>query len=1005
MHQTISSLPDRIRKTLPRIEAAIHSHRTPVSVFARPVDGEPISFDEALAGEFTPFAIGSDWGRAWSTWWFRLEVTLPPDYPQGVRLELDIDLGFSDVEPGMQVEALAWDVSGRPIKGLHPRNRYLVVPAELDASDTWTVYLEAAANPAIRGPVDALFSDVDLVPDRSLYTFRQADLTVFHPEVFALALDLRVLSELAAELPDGSPRRAALYTSIQQALDLLDLHAIAETATATRAVLAPALSSPASASEHTVSAVGHAHIDSAWLWPIRETVRKCSRTFSNITALAKEYPDLVFVCSQAVQYSWMRDRYPEVFARMKEAIADGTWTPVGGMWVEMDANLTGGEAMVRQFVHGKRFFRDELGFDTHEVWLPDTFGYSAALPQICRLTENRWFLSQKMSWNTTDPFPHHTFWWEGIDGSRVFCHFPPSDTYNSVLSAAEVHRSAYNFRDAGPANESLLAYGYGDGGGGPVREMVEVARRLRDLEGSPRVVMEKPSEFFTRAEAEYDTAPVWVGEMYLEFHRGTYTSQIETKQGNRRVEHLLTEAEIWAASATVLRGAPYPYDELDSLWKEALLMQFHDILPGSSIHWVHREAEATFADLTERLESLIVGSLRLLAGEGSQTLIVNPAPHARRGVPARGARPADAPRAGGTVTIRALDDGWELRNGLVTVTIAQDVTIRSIRTMDGREVLPEGARGNLLQLHPDFPIRYEAWDIDEYYRHRVTDADMVQEAWAEGSTLYVRRRFGASEAVQSVSLAPDAARIDCALDLDWHEQETLLKVTFPVDVHTTIATSEIQFGHLARAIHQNTSWDAARFETPAQRWVHVGEPGFGVALINRGTYGYDISRSESGSSRGAQPTIMRLTLARGAVYPDPVADQGVHRFEYSLLVGAGIPDALREGYAKAMPERAAVGTGFDPVVTCDNDGVVVSAVKLADDRSGDLIVRLYEALGQRSTATVSFGFPVESVAVVNLLERPDGTSELLTSLTSNGNSTALPLTPFQILTLRVRREA
>jgi len=427
------------------------------------------------------------------------------------------------------------------------------------------------------------------------------------------------------------------------------------------------------------------------MWPVRETIRKCARTFSNVAALADAYPDLRFACSSAQQYAWVQEHHPHVFARIKEKVASGQFVPVGGMWVESDTNLPGGEALARQLVQGRRYFARELGVEEQpEVWLPDSFGYTGAFPQLARLAGARWFLSQKMSWNTTNRFPHHTFWWEGIDGSRVFTHFPPADTYGSKLSGEQLAYGVANFADAGPANRSLLPFGYGDGGGGPTREMMETARRVADLEGSPRVVVETPAEFFAGAEAEYPQAPVWSGEMYLEFHRGTYTSQLAMKQGNRRTEHLLREAELWGATAAVRAGADYPYDHLDRLWQDTLLLQFHDILPGSSIAWVHREARDTYRRLAGELEALVAGSLAAAAGSGEVEVLANAAPHDRDGVPALAAGTPAAP--GAPVTVARDGDAVVLDNGLLRVRVDADGTIGSVRDLVAdREVLAPGA--------------------------------------------------------------------------------------------------------------------------------------------------------------------------------------------------------------------------------------------------------------------------------------------------------------------------
>ncbi|NLE97210.1 MAG: alpha-mannosidase, partial [Propionibacterium sp.] len=345
-----------------------------------------------------------------------------------------------------------------------------------------------------------------------------------------------------------------------------------------RAELAEVLSRPAAASAHELFAVGHAHIDSAWLWPVRETVRKVARTCSNVLDLMDQHDDFVFAASSAQQYAWIQEHRPELFERMRRRIREGRFVPVGGMWVESDTNLPGGEGLVRQFVHGTRYFREQFDVDTSIVWLPDSFGYTAALPQIMAQAGARWFLTQKLSWNETNRVPHHTFLWEGLDGTRIFTHFPPADTYGSDVGMADLARAEGQFAEKAGATSSLLPFGYGDGGGGPTREMLARARRSADLEGSPKVRLASPEQFFAHAEEEYPEPPVWSGELYLEFHRGTYTSQARTKRGNRRSEALLREAELWASTAALRVGAPYPYEELRRLWETVLLLQFHDIL-------------------------------------------------------------------------------------------------------------------------------------------------------------------------------------------------------------------------------------------------------------------------------------------------------------------------------------------------------------------------------------------------------------------------------------------
>ncbi len=451
--------------------------------------------------------------------------------------------------------------------------------------------------PSIMGSRDTHFlptnlGDVATAGTKPLYLLGGAQLVVIDEAARAFATDVEVLLGVIDSLGRTDPRRHEVLRALGGAMDLYDLEEDPVTA---RHLLDDVMAAPAARTAHKISAVGHAHIDSAWLWPVRETVRKCARTFSNAAALAEDYPELVFACSQAQQWWWMKQHYPAVYERMKAKVVSGHIVPTGGMWVEPDTNVTGGESLVRQLVFGKRFFLSELGVETEDVWLPDCFGYSAAFPQLILLSGSRWFLTQKLSWNDTNKFPHHTFWWEGIDGSRVFTHFPPVDTYNAQMLPSELAHAASNYAETGPASRSLVPFGYGDGGGGPTREMLERARRLRDLDGSPRVSVEAPGQFFQAAHAEYPDAPVWSGELYLELHRGTLTSQVEIKQGNRRCENLAREAELWSTMAMVAGRAPYPYERLEEIWRDILLNQFHDILPGSSIAMVNDEAIAACA--------------------------------------------------------------------------------------------------------------------------------------------------------------------------------------------------------------------------------------------------------------------------------------------------------------------------------------------------------------------------------------------------------------------------
>lgn len=848
--------------------------------------------------------------------------------------------------------------------------------------------------------------------------------------VWELSQDLWMLAGLAQELSPALPRRAEIVRALERCLDVVDPDAVAATAAAGRAELAGVLASPASASAHRLHAVGHAHIDSAWLWPVRETVRKVARTFSNALDLIEQNPDFAFAASSAAQYSWLKQHYPELFERVRVAVARGNFVPVGGMWVESDTNLPGGEALARQFVAGKRFFMEEFGLEPLEVWLPDSFGYSAALPQIALAAGSRWFLTQKMSWNDTNVFPHHTFRWEGIDGSRIFTHFPPVADYNTQLSAAELARAERHYAEKGRANTSLIPFGWGDGGGGPTREMIAAARRAASLEGSPTVELSTPRHFFEVAEAEYPEPPVWSGELYLEFHRGTYTSQARTKQGNRRSEHLLREAELWATTALVRTGEPYPYAALTDAWHTVLVQQFHDILPGSSIAWVHREAERNYAALAVAVTDVIEASVRALAGAGTGELLLNAGPYALNGVPALGAAsvspvpsspssPSGTSVPSGAASVSRTPAGLVLQNGRVAVTIDDEGLFSSMRDLAAdRELIPAGARGNLLQLHRDTPNQWDAWDLDANYRNTLTELRQVDsiellegsdrdDSPAGGVGVRLTRSFGASRIVQEITLRAGSAAVDLAFTIDWQERQKLLKLAFPLDLHAERATSEIQFGHVHRPTHSNTSWDTARFETVAHRWVHVGETGYGVAVSNDSTYGYDIGRTSAAD--GHTVTMVRLSLLRAPLYPDPHADRGIHQLRAALVVGADIPAAIADGYRLNLPLRRVarvVAAPVRPLFEIDNPAVVVEAVKAAEDGSGDVIVRLYEAHGSRARARLVRHFEATDVTETDLLERALATPDALrsTNETAADNPVSvLELRPFHLLTLRFRR--
>jgi alpha-mannosidase len=698
------------------------------------------------------------------------------------------------------------------------------------------------------------------------------------------------------------------------------------------------------------------------------------------------------------------------------------------MWVEADMNLPSGESLVRQIVFGQRYFEERFGRRCDEVWIPDVFGYPAGLPQVFAAGGMSRFVTQKLSWNKQNRFPHHTFWWEGLDGTRVLTHFPPVDTYNAEITPEEVAGSLRRFREHRWSSASLMPFGYGDGGGGPTREMLERARRLADIDPAVQLEIGSSDDFFRRVEREATYGaeiPVWRGELYFETHRGTLTSQLRTKLGNRRCERLLVEAELWAASLGVAA-------DVDDLWREVLTQQFHDILPGSSIAWVHDDAEAVLERVGRELETRIGECLVALAPPGRWLANASDAPldgiFMVDGVP-EGDGGATQQLADGSTAVRAsapalglaplvarpVDDrvvvtDSSMVNGQLAVRWDAAGNICSVIDLDRtREIVPAGGQLAVLELARDQPVEYDAWDLESWTRRGAraltepvpTDGAVRVEVLDRGplvGRVRVTRSFGPSTCSLVYELRAGARQLGVHVDLDWQHDEHLLSIAFPLDVRTDVAECDVQFGVVSRPTHPSSPWDAAKFEVCAHRFVSVAEPHFGVAVLNDGRYGHNVFDG-----------AVRVSLARAARYPDPDADRGEHRVTLALRSHDGdLADVRAAASALDRPPRVIDGGRSEgdvptPLVeVLDGHGVTargveVDAVKLADDGSGDLVVRLHEACGDRSAITVRAAWRIESAGRVDLLEDMQAGEEVGDGIVS------LTLRPFELVTLRLRR--
>lgn len=813
----------------------------------------------------------------------------------------------------------------------------------------------------------------------------------------------------------------------------------------------------------TEHCIGHTHIDVAWLWPLRQTREKVLRSFANVLYLMDRYPEFKFMSSQPQLYDFVKQDCPAMYERIKQRVAEGRWEAEGGMWLEADCNLTSGESLVRQILHGKRFFRREFGSDNVVLWLPDVFGYSAALPQILAKSGIRYFMTTKIAWNDTNRIPNDTMRWRGIDGTEILTHFITtrdyekypllnpnpnhSTTYNGMLTPGQVKGCWQRYQNKAINRQILQCYGNGDGGGGPTGEMLENARRMgRALPGCPKVVHTLVRDYFELLEqtvGDDPRLPVWCGELYLEFHRGTYTSMARNKRDNRLAELRLAEAELFAVIAALAGRAAYPREELERYWKLTLLNQFHDILPGSSIGQVYEDSKRDYEEVLSGTKSLIDSALAALtapdSGMGEAVVAVfNPGSWQRTdivrlanvpfglGVFANGESRPSVRQPDGSLLFLATgvppkgvrmfrlmrEDGMGAETtGLVDgdhiVTVHYDIRLDdrghfcSIydRQAD-REVLQSGGRGNVLQVFEDRPAEYEAWNIDRHFEEKMWEADDLTDCRIiQNDPLCLRlrqeRRFLSSVIIQEIVFYHHSRRIDFETVVDWKESHLLLKVAFPVDITATKATYEIQYGNVERPTHRNTSWDKARFEVCAHKWADLSEGGYGVTLLNDCKYGYDIHDS-----------VLRLSLIKCATYPNPAADREIHRFTYSLYPHNGdfrTGQVIQEAYALNCPLYARLTSAKAlpdawSAVAVGHENVVLEVVKQAEEDER-IILRLYEAWGCRTQTWVRLDLAgpcrrlrLTSVDECNLLE------ESLKGIPYRNDQFSFEIRPYEIKT-------
>jgi alpha-mannosidase len=1038
----------KIQKLAKEINSAVYREVVDIPSFKYTVtecEGAHLpSYDDQ---NWQDFQVGSLWGGYDVVAWFRARIIIPPEWIYE-RIYLRFLLGPRD-EGESTAEAMLY-INGEMLQGLDVWHEEAWIPSERFQAGEISVAIKAWSG-VLKVPAQRRFKLAQLIrADRQAEHLKYMTDTLLRT---IIVLDenshqrveiLETLNQTYLIIDFSDPGSEHFYSTIAKAEQFLQtIMMVWESRTE---------------SKPKVIGVGHAHIDLAWLWRLKHTREKAARTFTTVLHLMREYPDYCFVQSSPQLYKFIQQDYPHLFMQIKEKIQQGSWEVTGATWVEMDTNIPNGESLVRQFLFGKHFVKQEFDQQMKCLWLPDVFGYSAALPQIIRKSGISYFMTTKISWSQFNRFPNDTFYWRGLDGSEVLTHFvttpdpgSPFYTYNGRINPEEVQGIWIAYRQKDINNELLLSFGWGDGGGGPTREMLEWATHQKNLPGQPSVELGKAEPFFERLEQRLNekNLPVWDGELYLEYHRGTYTSQAQIKRANRLAEINYHTAE-WAASLTdvLLGGSKYPQDQLNTGWEKILLNQFHDILPGSSIRDVYEDAardyEQIFSIGNQTIQQSFDKICDQLAVSEDQVVVFNPLAWQRNAVlmtdsrlflegkslqlqngklgrcqkistesgeswlfevdqiPAMGYRCYSFQENDHPVENELFISEKLLENSFCRIKLNENGQITSIWDKQyQREVLAQGERGNAFQVFEDRPMNFDAWDIDIYYQDKMVEIThlievKIEEAGPLRATLRQTWQFRESTITQRLRLYANSPRIDFDTEVDWQHSQVLLKVAFPVDIRSTKATYEIQFGSVERPTHWNTSWDWARFEVNAHKWADLSEGNYGVALLNDCKYGYDI-----------KDNIMRLTLIKSSIDPDPRADQGKHNFTYSLLPHRGDwrqGNVTRQAYELNHPVLTKIVTlakcqHFLPsefeFARVNQEHVMLDTLKKAEDDNA-WIVRFFEYQQKRCQKVgVEFGKNITSAFEVNLME------ENPSPVNFQGNKLTFSITPFEIKTFKI----
>ncbi len=1048
---------EKLTKRLELIEPYTFQQRIPLPPFKycalsgpdlpAPIEKE---VDDQDWGEVAPYSY---WGTWETNFVLRTQFSIPSEWIGSPDLVLLLRLGKAG-DFFCHPESLAY-LDGRLCTSVDRHHHEIHLPQWIQEAGQHTLALHGwtglSAYPIPQKGVTSPHSRTQLFME-------ECALVKIHVPTRQWIRLARMALEVAQHLEDNDPAKTRIFQVLDNALKQLDTrdpidNALYESIPTAYRVLKEGLQQVGPTLDVDIVGVGHAHIDVAWLWRVEQTRHKCGRTFGNVLKLMEEYPDYCFSQSQPQLYQFVQQDYPELFDQIKQRVAERRWEAMGATWVEMDTNASGAESLVRQFLLGRSYFHKTFGkdSDTPVLWLPDTFGFSWALPQLMKQAGVNYFVTSKISWNQYNRMPFELFWWKGLDGTSVLTHFltTPHDipllgkasTYNGMMNATEVMGTWENFQQKETHNELITAFGYGDGGGGPNHELLDNAQILANMPSAPRVRMGTVREYMDRVANEVaETLPEWNGEFYLELHRGTLTSQARTKRNNRKCEFLLHDAEFLAALASHCVDMDYPQATFQGAWERMCLNQFHDILPGSSIEAVYQDCENDYAFIREQITSVLTSTWHALESSftpATCVLAINPSSFPSDGIgllPQSTIRGLQDLRSGRPLVTQSVDQGTlvgfhdlppysVLALGETSQQVAPFTGVEVHQTPEGvqlenehvlvfvstegylsrvydkavqREVLSPGCQGNQLIVFEDRPLQWDAWDIDIYYEEERVDTIqelercIVLESGPLRATVLLEWTYRSSRICQKIQLQAHSKRIDFVTQIDWYEQHALLKTVFPVDVLSPVATYDIQWGNVTRPTHRNTSWDWARFEVAAQMWADLSEGNYGVALLNDCKYGYDIHGN-----------VMRLSLLKSATMPDLNADQGHHEMIYSLLPHTGDwrNGVDREAYDLNDPVQllsVQSASGKNTLLQCawvDQPHVIIETIKQAEDGNG-LIIRLYESQRYRGPVTLHFGIPVEQVHRCNLLEIDSETLEV------QNNAVTLDLRPYEIVSLR-----